>query len=218
MNNTYKTKGIDSKSREIVNKKETFRQGHSSTSKKASELKYKQLVSQKLSKKEQSEVNLDNLCEFIQELDGVFSNVDYEKVNETINPSHIFLGFPKKIITDLRKIENYLLKKANYNLFNDNTNINAYYLLFKKDFFESDKYQNFSKLRFKNLDEYFQVVEKEFLMLVPYQKITHITIDDCSNLDEYLDILFKKFGVLEKQKTVLDENVDDFVNGGYYDF
>ena len=228
MNKTYKTKGIDSKSRGIgiVNKKETSRQGSLSTSEKARKLKYKQLVFQKLSKKEQTEVNIDNLCSFIQLLDGIFSNIDYKKVNEIINPSHIFLGFPKNIISDLHKIENYLLhkiekyllQKANYNLLNYNTNFNAYSSLFKKDIFESNKYQNFSKLKFKNLDEYFQVVEEEFLILMPSKKITHRTIDDCSNLDEYLDILFKKFEVLEKQKTVLDENVDDFINGRYFNF
>lgn len=205
MNRLYKTNGIDPKSRMIINKK-------------ARELKYKQSVFEKLSKREQIQLNIENLVGFVQHLDNVFSNVDYEKVNQILNPSHIFLGLPKNTIKNLIEFENCLSRKENYNLLNYHKNIKLYFSLFQKDFFENKTYQNFSRLKFKSFDEYFQVVEKEFLKIMPFKKVVNITIDECSGLDNYLDILFKKFEVLEKKKTFLNEMLDDFVNDGYYDF
>jgi hypothetical protein len=205
MNRLYKTNGIDTKSRVIVNKK-------------ARELKYKESVFQKLSKREQTQLNIENLVGFVQQLDDVFSNVDYEKVKQILNPSHVFLGLPKKIIKNLVEFENYLAKKENYNLLNYHQNVKLYFSLFQKDFFQNETYQNFSRLKFKSFDEYFKAIEKEFLKIMPFKKVVNITIEECLSLDNYLDILFKKFEVLEKKKTLIDEMVDDFVNDGYYDF
>jgi hypothetical protein len=205
MSRLYKINGIDPKSRGIINKK-------------ARELKYKQSVFEKLSKREQTQLNIENLVGFVQQLDDVFSNVDYEKVNQILNPSHIFLGLPKNTIKNLVQFENCLARKENYNLLNYHQNIKLYFSLFQKDFFQNKTYQNFSRLKFKSFDEYFQVVEKEFSIIMPFKKVVSITLEECSSLDNYLDILFKKFEFLGKKKTFLDEMVDDFVNDGYYDF
>lgn len=209
MNRSYKTTGIESKSRGIVNKK--LRQLKL-------KLKYEESVIEKLSKREQMHINIDNLCGFIQHLDNVFSNVDYEKANQTLNPSHVFLGLPKTVIKNLKEIENFSAKKENYNLLNNHQHLKEYFSLFQKDFFQNEKYQNFSRLKFKSFDEYFQVVEEEFSIIMPFKKVVSITPEECSSFDKYFDILFKKFEVLGKKKTFLDEILDDFVNGGYYDF